>query len=726
MDNKNKASGNVEVTQNALESALTTTVSGNSNKTSHRNIKRLLFIALPVLLLIAGVTAYWFFTLRDTKTTPVVQPQTSNTGKVAPRFNAINAYLSYQNAEWYATPGAVIRIKNGDSPVYYTQGNGVPAGSPTALIAHNNKLWLSTQEGVATLKADGSGFETVETGAMVENAQLFHDEFANKLYMSTSKAFYKYDDSTKTWKAHHEDNTIPLDAQEGASIPVNASDFQANKDFIAAARRYSSKVWVYNKADSEWTLSDIGQNLMYIFKIDDQLFAMGQNNAYKSCADESNVTATLFYKLDKSGAWQPVTGLSSDKTRPRLDLAHHLKDPAVVLLGSLCDSNETVQYKASFKNDTLELKKNGILSEDLEYYDDGEQQKLINEIAKATGLSPFIRVMAADKDSNLIFSYAKTTNYSGFTGIEGLAIAKGSDFTQATEFKIANYKPYDALVPVICDGTLTYIFVGSYGSGHAGYRDGTWTKTQLLKLDASKTEQFIDLQNDVGEPRFACSKGKINWVGKDTVKQLDVASKAITAVNRNSAPVDAIQTQSVWALDNGDLWILIPNGTANASIPENTNTDLYYFVSATRSLNKVGTYPSVGLLGGDRNHVWLAESYPDRSYKVFQGVVIYDRAGKKTSKDMAFLRLGINLNGDGIIAKAGSTTDAYLGLPFSVIRSPLSGSDEPISKERVPIRKLHLGIDAEDIVYNNSGVFDAQHNTMWFNDDNLGSFAVDL
>ncbi len=685
-----------------------------------RSKGKIVLIILCGLLIVAGGIFAWLHFFSTAKTAhPNSATSTANGTdfRVAPRFSEIRGYASFHGASWYAVDGGVIRIEKGSKPVYYSQREGVPLGVPTSLVAYKDALWLGSQNGIATLKADESGFSSAGT-MNFSNGQLRHDTFDNKLYLLTFDNFYVYNDATKAW-----------DATPGA--PKAIDSFTANKDFLVGAVNGSGMpVWIYNKSTAKWSMhkaSGIDDGTpQSVFSLGNDIFAIGRSTDYASCEQAGKITATSAYRLDSSGAWQPLTSFNADIARPELVLARHVKDPSTVLYASTCDSTTPrTTYKVSYTDGTLKLSKTGTVSEQAAGFlgDDGEQQVVVDELSKATGLYPYIKVVASDAKNNLIFSYNKTADRSSTLRTEGIAIAQGTDFTKATPIKIADSSTYDVQTPILCDGTLSYIFVGIYGhEPREGFNDGTWTKTLLLKVTGSNTTTFADLQNNVGEARFACGAGKINWVGKNTVRQLDIATKTTIDAATGLDATNAQQTQTMYALSNGDMWLLMPVNSSK----ETTTANLYYFTSSSKNLKKIGTYNGVALLGGTTTNAWVVEQLGGNGGDQFKSLAVYDQTGHKTTKDVTFLRLGVQSDKQAIILQPDNPTDSIF-INFKATNYILGGSGTVIPAAHVPVRQIQLNqLPNAFSIDGNSGIYDSTHKRMWFSDDQLGSFAIDL
>lgn len=686
---------------------------------------KLIILVVTCAILLAGAAVVAWLFLRDAKTSNPPLSNSSQDYKLAPRFTEIGGYTSFDGAEWYGTNGGVIRIKEGSEPAYYTQREGVPVGWTAKVFAHNNQLWVSAQHGVATLKTDESGFEAVNLPDEIINGQLYRDSFDNKLYFSTFEKFYTYDDAAKTWKAE----------PTGSNSPKDLYSFTANDDYLVSTMNgLNMPVWVYSKKDAKWSLkkpAGMGDGVpTTAFTLDGQIFVMGRSPGYVSCEQSGEITATSAFRLDEGGQWQAVTGFNADKARPELYLARHVKDPATVFYTSPCEDQgpDIEKYKVSYKDNQLVLEKAGVISDGYASTagDDGEQQTAVNEISKATGLYPFIRVLDVDKDGDLIFSYSTKADRSSVATPEGVAIAKGTNFAAATKLKISDDDKYNAQIPVMCDGELSYIVVGTYdltASGFEGFANGKWSKASLLKVNGANTEAFAELPNEMGEPRFACTGGKISWTGKNAVQQLDLASKKITTVGSGLPDSNIFQSQSVQTLKNGDMWLLL---SANAK-KEGTESSLYYFTSASQNLKKVGTYKAVALLAATSTHAWLAESYDYTNSETFKGLAIYDTNGGKTFKDVEFLRLGLTGNNTALIAQAQQPGNSIF-IPFKMISYTIGGSDTAVAPQLVPAATLRLGALPGESGgrTGNGGLLDEAHRRIWFSDDQLGSFAIDL
>ncbi|HSW66464.1 MAG TPA: hypothetical protein VLI54_04990 [Bacillota bacterium] len=683
-----------------------------------RNTKKILLLLLCALLLVGGGVFAWLHFFSAPKT---VHPNsTSSTASgtdfhIAPRFNEVEGYASLHGAAWYAVDGGVIRIKKGSKPVYYSQREGVPAGVPTSLVAYKDTLWLGTQNGVATLKPDESGFSSA-AGMSFDNGELYHDTFANKLYLLTFDNFYVYNDATKGW-----------DSTPGA--PKAISSFTANKDFLVGAVNGSGMpVWIYNKSTAKWSMhkaSGIDDDTpQSVFTLGNEVFTIGRSTGYTSCEQAGKITATSAYRLDSSGAWQPQTSFNADIARPELTLAKHVKDTSTVLYTSACDADtHQTTYKVTYEDGALKLNKTGTITNQVFSGDDGEQQAIVDELSKATGLYPYIKVVTADAKGNLIFSYNKTADRSSTPRTAGMAIAKGTDFAHSTTIQVADSKTYDVQTPVICDGKLSYLFVGTYGhEPREGFDDGSWTKTLLLKVTGSTTETFADLQNNVGPANFSCGAGKINWVGTRTVRQLDIATKATIDAATGLDATNAQQTQAVYPLDSGDMWLLMPvNSTKEA-----TTAKLYYFTSSSKNLKNIGTYTAVALLGGTTNNAWIAEHLGGDGNDRFTGLAVYDLQGHKTSKDAAFMRLGVQSDKQALLLQPDNPTNSIF-INFKGVSYALGGGDAAIPAAHVPLRQIRLNqLPDAFAIDSNSGIYDTTHHRMWFADDQLGSFAIDL
>lgn len=681
--------------------------------------KKTLIISIicAAILLIGGGVFAW---MQLSKDEPTSHPNNTVSAdfKIAPRFNQVHDYSQFNEAEWYAVDGGVIRLAEAAAPVYYMQREGVPLGVPTSLVVHNDKLWIGAQNGVATLKSDESGFEAAQVPANLSNGVLYQDSYSDKLYLSSFDGLYAYNDEAGNW----------VSVSNG---PENLYSFAIGKNFLVSTTNgQGMPVWVYNKSTSKWAMqkpSGIDDNAVQTtFAIGEDLFVMGRSTGYQSCEQSGKITATSVYHLDQSGVWQPLTSFNADKTRPELNLAKHVKDPSTVFYTSTCGQNEvSKKYTVTYKDNTLVLEEINDTSNWQTGFmgDDGEQNTLVTELSTATGLNPFIRVLAADKAGNLIFSYSTKADRSSTPTPEGIAVAKVTDFTKATQIKLTGDEKYDVQNPVLCDGTLTYLFVGTYDREQTeGFANGKWAKTQLLYVNGTVTEPFVDLANNVGEPTFACGNGKVSWLGKDAVQQLDIASKKITSVGSGLPASNAQQTQSVYPLPTGDMWLLLSTDPSK----EKKTAHLYHFTSASLDLKKIGTYTAVALLGGSATHAWLAEGYNTNS-DAFNGLAIYDKAGVKTNKAVEFLRLGLTTDTTAFIAQKDGTPSSIF-VPFKMVKYTLGGADADVPPATVPARELRLSTAPNEAApyTNNGGVLDPSKGRMWFSDDQLGSFSVDL
>jgi hypothetical protein len=665
----------------------------------------------------AGAGAYFVYGRAE-------QPAASETSTVkktgqdvtfAPRFTQISAYTKYQNAEWYAAPGAVIQIKAGAKPVYFGQKDGLPAGSQTALVVYHDKLWLSSQNGTAVLKSDGSGFTEVPVQGKtsgqegsIQNGKLHYDAQGDALYLSTFTDFFAYNEKAAAWEAVK--GTRPIDAQT----------FASNKDFIVAnANSAGSPVWVYSKKAGAWNLNrvpDTGDGFGSAFAMGEDLFFMTRSKGYSGCSDAGKAAASVVYHLSAAGTWQPITKFNSDKARPELLLGQHVKNPETSVYTSQCGEGEKTKiYTLAYAGGELSLTNErpgaegigGILG------DDGEQQAVVDELSKVTHLYPFTRALAVDKAGNVVFAYSKAADYSSITPDAGLAVAKGSDLTDSKTIEIQGLKRYDTVRPVMCGGQLQYVFLGEPEATEGGPSD-KWTSAKLLKVNGSKTSAFADLGTDMTEPAFSCTGQTVSWLGHDGVKQLNTASKKIVLVGPQLGANLSMTTGQAYPLENGGMWLVTNSETAAGPAPGT----LYYFDSAKAAVTKLAVVPNnPKIMSASATNIWIAGD--TGAYR--KELAMYNQQGTKVYAKQVVTPLVVTATGNSTASMASGTVEGQTFTPVNFANIDAAGTLAAISADSVVMHSLY---DHAEPGGPRPGIYDAKRQRVWVTDSYFGLFAV--
>lgn len=528
--------------------------------------KSALLIGLVLVITgIAGILLYMFVSGQEqNKTAPDAKEQAVRKAQsFIPRFDSVHSFAEFKDAWWYAVNGGVIKIADGNVE-YFSNAQGIPQGSPTDLVVYNDKLWLTTQHGIATLDTQGKAFvqEKVTDNALeLSNGRLFLDDAANTLYLSTFDTLYTYDSKAAKWNE--------------VTGPANVFSLASNETHAALyASQPGWPIWVYDKRANAWKQNTpaIEQQSGTVIRVGKDIFLVGRTAGYTSCDSAGKVVATSAFRLDDRGAWQPVMDFNKDKDRPELVVLHS-PTGSVRLKTSPCGSETAKTYGLSYDG-TLKL----VDARDASEAQKGaleniaDQNTLIGEIKKATSLQPSMHVWDVDGKGNVIFSYGDEYSGNSIANEPYIGMAAGNMLSKAKFLAIPALKGrYN--VPVLCgtgeDRKLAYIFSGEItiapGSSH-GSPDGTWASARLYIADENDTtlKQVVDLVDDVAAPVFACDDKQVTWLGKTHIKTMDRTTNAVTQFGQPVGTDLRYSNTAAAATPAGSLWFGLASAQPNA------------------------------------------------------------------------------------------------------------------------------------------------------------------
>ena len=152
-----------------------------------------------LIILVVLVVIYLILTKRNTLQSilnfkPRIFDSEEKYSSLLPNFDTIHKTAERNDEKWVAA-GTAIRIKNGKVK-FYTQLDGL-TGSAIDVTNHKNQIWVGMHGGVAKYNDQTDKFDPHLTGE--SNSRFFEDPYAKKLYLTTFKHVYIYDDDKNEW-----------------------------------------------------------------------------------------------------------------------------------------------------------------------------------------------------------------------------------------------------------------------------------------------------------------------------------------------------------------------------------------------------------------------------------------------------------------------------------------------------------------------------------------------
>lgn len=683
-----------------------------------RKKSAVLICLVLVVTVIAGIVLFMFITNQDeSKSTTEAKNQAQREAQpFIPRFDSVHSFAQFKGAWWYAVNGGVIKIAD-DKVGYFSNAQGIPQGTPTDLVVYNDRLWLTTQHGIATLDKEGKTFvseKVTDNTNELSNGRLFLDDKAGKLYLSTFDKLYSYDNKTNKWAE--------------VTGPANVFSLASNETHTALyASQPGWPIWVYDKKADTWKQNSpaIEQQSGTVVRVDKDIFLIGRTAGYTSCDSAGKVVATSAFRLDERGAWQPVVDFNKDKDRAELTV---LRSPtgSVRLKSAPCGSETAKTYGLSYDG-TLKLVEARDASDDqrMSLENIADQNTLIGEIKKATGLQPSMHVWDVDGKGNVIFSYGDEYSGNSVANEPYIGIAAGNILSKAKLIAMPVLKGrYN--VPILCgtgaDRKLAYIFSGEVhiapGSSH-GSPDGTWASARLYIADENDTtlKQVVDLVDDVAAPVFACDDKQVTWLGKTHVKMMDRTTNAVTRFGQPVGTDLRYSNTAAAATPMGSLWFGLAATQPNAG-------SLLLFDAQQGKYGSVAQNVNIGRLSSATDNEVVSTSEVQKA----PSQVVYNRKGQTI----------ITFDAVGPVARA-EDKNAYIELENQVTAAiytfkPFSLA---IHKRDVPAQQLAVEnsgftarYSAEDPVLNlplyPTIVYDQGRSTVWLNDAMFGINALTI
>ncbi len=681
--------------------------------------KKKLVMLLVAILLVGGIAgAGWFFVVKDgVLHTSRKQGDTTAAYKdvfLSPRFTSVREPVQFENAGWYVIDGGVVRIHDQDKTRFFTHREGVPYGSLNNLVVHNKRLWLASDSGVAVFKKDGSGFEKMSINEQkVSNGNLLYDQEGKKLFYSTFENFYQLNESNNKWEAM-------------SGGPNRANTLIANKDFIVIESFSEGEpVWIFNRQTGKWNKQSPSVNELTTstFRLNDEIFAIGQTKGYIECEDAGKVTATSAFLLDKNGAWQPLTSFNNDKLRPEFHMYWNSPKAGATVASRPCTDSKASLYELTYNGTTIVLKDMGEIPDDNATQQAMQQDTLVNKIAAATKLYPYVDVQTIDSQGNVIFVAPKKAGGFKMNQDESVYVAKGADVQNAQQIDVPSLSYGSVVRPILCgdDGkrTLSYIFVGEEDTGDGeGGPLGYWFSTAVYKVTDNKVVgEPVDLKNDVATPSFSCGKDKITWLSRSAILQLDTSTNAIAQIGPTLSADLSVHAGDPYALVNGDLWLLLPSEDTDNSYT------LYYVESAKQSVREVTTISkNVSLKAGTPSLAWLGiQNGADADVSI----TAYDKQGKPSGAKQVYLPHFVTPVSDTAAYILSSKTKDLRATDGKFIVGSLnsSGAFASIDTAHTPFQQMaergssHLGSS-------HTGVFDPGRKLIWVTDQEFGTYTI--
>jgi hypothetical protein len=700
-------------------------IKGATVVTRRRFNKKTLLILLVALLLIGGGAAAYFLVIKKDKATdansqPANAQTTEPAGKpvsFAPRFDDIRAVVSYDGATWYAATGAVIKVSAGAEPAFYSNAQGLPAGSPNSFAVHNDQLWVATLNGLAVYDKAANKFTAFKDGLSKElvNGQIYYDTTAKKMYVNDFEGFYAYNDQTKK-----------LEAING---PKNVRSFAANDKFIALNSSIGPDwpIWTLNKATGAWSKNTpaLEQQSYTVLTLSGKVVVLGRTAGYTSCANAGTVTATSAFMLNDAGTWQPFTAFNADKARPEINVLASAKGAPSKVRTFVCEGNQSKIYTLTLNGTELTLTDEKIVTNSGLLVDDQEQKTHISELIKATKLHAATRVLDVDGAGNVVYAYSDEYSGSSSPMYTGIAVAKQNVLSDATQLDLTAQANY-VNVPVLCgvgkDRKLTYVVSGSENitfGGMEGFPDGMWSSVKLHSVEGTKLTEIKDLGKDASTLAFSCTDKELVWLGNTGLNRMNRETKAIEKVGAAVGTDLRYTNTTVSVTPTGNVWFATTSEKPNAST-------LYYYDVAKAAYTKVAGSLSLTRIqtSTDTHMVAFASAGKTPSTSV------YDQMGKvlQTITTVGYYRSPVTHIGktDEFLALLNGSDNVYT--PFTFAKIKVGAPQAAATPQNNAYTARYTSSDGNGfglIIYEDL-VFDAARNQVWLSDDQFGVNALPL
>ena len=701
-------------------------IKGATVVTRRKLNKKTLIILLVVLLLLGGGASAYFLVLKKDKPsnangTPAnTQTTTEPAGKpvsYAPRFDSVEAVVTYDGATWYAATGAVIKVKDGAEPAFYSNEQGLPVGSPNSFAVHNDQLWVATLNGLAVYDKAANKFTAFKDGLTKElvNGEIFYDASAKKMYVNDFEGFYVYNDQTKK-----------LEAING---PKNVRSFAANDKFIALNSSMGPDwpIWTLNKATGAWTKNTpaLEQQSYTVLTLSGKVLVLGRTAGYTSCANAGTVTATSAYMLSDTGAWQPFTTFNADKTRPEVSVVASAKGAPDKVRTFVCEGNQSKMYTLTLNGTELSLTDEKIVANNGILVDDQEQKTHISALMAATKLHAATRVLDVDGAGNVVYAYSDTYSGNSSPMYAGIAIAKQNVLSDATQLDLTAQANF-VNVPVLCgvgkDRKLTYIVSGSenitFGGGE-GFPDGMWSSVKLHSVEGNKLTEIKDLGKDASTLAFSCTDKELVWLGTTGLNRMNRETKAVEKVGAAVGADLRYNNTTVSVTNSGNMWFATTSEKPNAST-------LYYYDVAKAAYAKVASGLSLTRVQASTDTHMVAFTSAGKT----PSTSVYDQTGKviQSIATVGYYRSPVSQVGktDEFLALIGASDNVFTSFTFARIKVGVPQAVATLQNNAFTSRYTSAEGNGFGLVLYEDLVFDATRNQVWLNDDQFGVNALSL
>ncbi len=220
----------------------------------------------------------------------------------------------------------------------------------------------------------------------------------------------------------------------------------------------------------------------------------------------------------------------------------------------------------------------------------------------------------------------------------------------------------------------------------------------------------------MADPYLACGDGTITWLGKQTVQQLDIATKQTKPISQKIGENLDSYSGSFYPPKNGGSWIVV-----RAEENKEDSVWLLHYVDNKKGTtekivsNIVGNQVSIST-ATDAN-AWILTNSGDYNH---QKLIIYDIKGAAVAAKEYFRPvLGIATEDNGNILLSGVNANDSVFMRFSASNLDLDGKQTPIPDGKIAIHSLY---DANG----RNSVVDTARKQVWITDSHFGLFTVPL
>jgi len=504
--------------------------------------KRLILI-IGLFLTVVIIALFYFLTTNyvdsvknpNKKTIAVPTPSQKPVIKTAksleyfPDYSSISQTIERGNEKWFAS-NTVIKVK-GDEVSFYTQKDGIPGDIISDVINHNGTIWVGSHGGAAKFNDKNNRFTPYLEKE--SNIVFFEDSYTKKMYVSTFKNFYEYNDKTDTFK------TV-------SPGPVNTNKIIFTKDnaFSKVYNQQKQSLLMFDKAKNIWEESNI-ENLGFglnstinLFKVNDRVITYDRSKEYTGCSEKGKVQTVIFFEY-KNGNWQKIN-LLNEKFKdyePRVvDLDSNNKysnyaDGEISFQYAKNNCSETGGY--DYREVKYSFEKDGSITEISEEsisnlnYGSNKYNNELDSIAEKTKISP-VHTILGIKDGVAYSSISKEN--SGYT-VNGFSQIEANKTKKHTENKLVEDKSWtfnDALAVFCQEEEKVYLMAQEFAE-----KGGEIGKTKIYELNGDSISEPKDFESkDFGElslrDYLGCANNSLYFISRNEIKKMDLSDYSIS------------------------------------------------------------------------------------------------------------------------------------------------------------------------------------------------------